>query len=76
MICVKDGGVNVIIIYSNNIIIFLAFYPRLVAKVEVKPQAPVADLERCEVLDPPGHHRVGARAEVENESVLHGSHLE
>ena len=53
MICVKDGGVNVIIIYSNNIIIFLAFYPRLVAKVEVKPQAPVADLERCEVLDPP-----------------------
>ena len=50
MICVKDGGVNVNVIYS--IIIFVTCYPRLVAKVEVKPQAPVADLERREVLDP------------------------
>ena len=57
-------------------IIFVTCYPRLVAKAEVKPQAPVADLERREVLDLPGHHGVGARAEVENESVLHGSHLE
>ena len=40
-------------------IIFVTCYPRLVAKVEVKPQAPVADLERREVLNPPGHHGDG-----------------